>query len=67
MAYSHQLARKCTSVLLPRGVEIRCNDLKVFGLYPPAEMHSAFLESMEVVTSRAEAIAKLALQGAGQY
>ena len=52
-------------MLLPRCVDIRSKDLSVFGLNPPAEMHSAFLEGMEVVASRTEAIAKLALHGAG--
>lgn len=66
VAYSHQLAQKSTSVLLPRRVDIRSKDLSMFGLNPPAEVDSASLEGMEVVTSRAEAIAKLALHWTGQ-
>src|SRR6266404_2442283 len=37
VTYSYQLARKGTSVLLPRRVEVRRKDLNVFGLNPPAE------------------------------
>jgi len=67
VAYPHQLARESTTVWLPRRVDIRSKDLSVFGLNPPAEMDSVILEGMEVVTSRAEAIAKLAFHGTGQY
>ena len=67
VAYSHHLARKSTRVLLPRHVEIRCKNFGAFSLYPPAKMHSIILESVKVVTSSAEAIAKLALHGAGEY
>ena len=38
----------------------------MFSLNLPAEMDSVILESVEVVTSRAEAIAKLAFHGAGE-
>lgn len=67
MAYSHQLTQESTSVFLPRHVEIRRKQFSIFRLNPPAEMDSAILEGMKVVTSRAEAIAKLALHGAGEY
>jgi len=61
------LARKRTRVLLPKHAEIRSRTLGAFNLYPPAKMDSTRLESVKVVTSRAEAIAKLALHGAGEY
>ena len=67
VAYSHHLARESTRVLLPRHVEIRYKNLGAFSLYSPAKMHSTILESVKVVTSRAEAIAKLTLHGAGEY
>jgi len=54
-------------VLLPRRVEIRSKTLGAFNIYPPAKMDSTRLESVKVVTSRAEAIAKLALHRAGEY
>ena len=48
-------------------MEIRNKNLGAFSLNPPAKMNSIILESVKVVTSRAEAMAKLALHRARQY
>ena len=48
-------------------MEIRNNTLGVFSLNAPAKMNSIILESVKVVTSRAEAMAKLALHRARQH
>jgi hypothetical protein len=54
-------------MLLPRDVVIRCKNLGTFSLYPPAKMDGIILESVKVITSRAEAIAKLTLHGTGEH
>ena len=66
VAYPHRLARKSTRVFLPRRVDIRIKTLGAFSLNSPAQMNSTILESVKVVTSRAEAIAKLTLHRAGE-
>jgi hypothetical protein len=47
-------------------MEIRNENLGGFSLNPPAQMNSTILESVKMVTSRAEAIAKLALHRTGE-